>query len=71
MFDERAFRSWGHVLAGACVLSCLFLAIMLMTEEVVGNGARLTRAALVVTVAAFLGYLGTAWIVRREMSSDG
>ena len=56
--------------SGACVLSSLFLAIMVMTEEVVGDGAALTRAALVVTGAAFLGYLGTAWIVRREMASE-
>lgn len=59
------------MLVGACVLSGLFLAIMVMIEEVIGDGARLTRAALVVSVAAFLGYLGTAWIVRREMSSEG
>jgi hypothetical protein len=48
----------------------LFLTIMVMTEEVVGEGARLSRAALVVTAAAFLGYVGTAWIVRREMSAS-
>ncbi|PSQ78868.1 MAG: ABC transporter permease [Bacteroidetes bacterium QH_7_62_13] len=70
MFDGRAFRSWAHVLVGACVLSSLFLTIMVMTEEVVGEGARLSRAALVVTAAAFLGYVGTAWIVRREMSAS-
>jgi len=59
------------VLVGACVVSSLFLAIMVMTEEVAGDGARLSRAALIVAVAAFLGYLGTAWIVRREMFSEG
>jgi uncharacterized membrane protein YqjE len=71
MFDKWAFRTWAHVLVGACVLSGLFLALMLMMEEVVGDGARLTRAVVTVTLAAFLGYLGTAWIIRREMSSDG
>jgi hypothetical protein len=70
MFDKWAFRTWGHVLVGACVLSSLFLALMLMTEEVVGDGARMSRAVVTVTLAAFLGYLGTAWIIRREMSSD-
>ena len=59
------------MLVGACVLSTLFLAIVIMTEEVAGDGAHLSRAALVVAVAAFLGYLGTAWIVRRELFSDG
>jgi hypothetical protein len=71
MFDGRAFRSWGHVLAGACVLSGLFFGVMLMTEEVAGGGARLSRAVIAVTLAAFVGYLGTAWIIRREMSSEG
>jgi hypothetical protein len=71
MFDESAFRTWGHVLVGACVLSSLFLGLMLMTEEVVGGGAHLSRAAVTITIAAFLGYLGTAWIIRREMSSEG
>lgn len=70
MFDGRAFRSWGDVLLGACVLSGLFFGLMLMTEEVVGGGARLSRAVVAVTLAAFVGYLGTAWIIRREMSSD-
>ncbi len=71
MFDARAFRSWGHVLAGACVVSGLFLGIMLMVEEVVGDGARLTRAAITVASAAFMGYLGTAWIIRLDGSAEG
>lgn len=70
MFDEWAFQTWGHVLVGACVMSSLFFGLMLMTEEVVGEGARLSRAVVTVTTASFLGYLGTAWIIRREMSSD-
>jgi len=71
MFDGRAFQSWTHVLVGACVLSGLFFGLMLMTEEVVGGGARLSRAVVAITLAAFVGYLGTAWIIRREMSSEG
>jgi hypothetical protein len=71
MFDGRAFRTWGRVLLGACVVSSLFLGLMLMTEEVVGTGARLSRAVVTVTAAAFLGYLGTAWIIRSgEGASD-
>jgi hypothetical protein len=68
MFDEIAFRTWVHVLVGASVFALLFLVIMLMAEQVAGEGARLTRATLAVSVAAFVGYVGTAWIVRR---SDG
>jgi hypothetical protein len=66
MFNERAFRSWGDVLVGACVVSGLFLSLMLMVEEVVGDGAHLSRAVLTLTAAAFLGYLGTAWIIRHD-----
>jgi general stress protein CsbA len=44
---------------------------MLMVEEVVGRGARLSRAVVTVTAAAFLGYLGTAWIIRLDRPADG
>ena len=71
MFDGRAFRSWGLVFAGACLVSGLFLGIMVMAEEVVGDGARLTRAAIIVALAAFGGYVGTAWIIRLDQSTDG
>jgi len=70
MFNERAFRTWGDVLMGACVVSGLFLGLMLMVEAVVGDGARLSRAALAVASAAFLGYVGTAWIVRLDRPAD-
>jgi len=66
MFNERAFRTWGHVLVGACLVSGLFLSLMLMVEEVVGDGARMSRAVLTLTAAAFFGYLGTAWIIRLD-----
>lgn len=69
MFNERAFRTWAHVLLGACVVSTLFLALMVMAEAVVGEGPRLSRAAVTVSAAAFVGYIGTAWIVRLESAS--
>lgn len=70
MFDERAFQTWGDVLIGASVVSGLFLVVMLMVEEVVGPGMRPSRAVITVTVAAFVGYLGTAWIIRFESSAE-
>lgn len=48
----------------------LFLVIMLMVEEVVGTGMRPSRAVITMTVAAFAGYLGTAWIIRLEHSAE-
>ncbi len=66
MFDGRAFRTWTHVIAGACVLSVLFLGIMVMAEEVIGDGARVTQAGLTMSAAAFLGYIGVAWLIRLD-----
>ncbi|MFO8098571.1 MAG: ABC transporter permease [Salinibacter sp.] len=69
MFNERAFRTWSHVLVGACGFAFLFLGLMVMAEGVLGDRPRLSRAALTLSVAAFVGYIGTAWIVRREAAS--
>jgi hypothetical protein len=66
MFDARAFRTWTHVIAGACGLAVFFLGIMVMAEEVIGSGARVTRAGLTMSAAAFLGYVGVAWLIRVE-----
>lgn len=66
MFDGRAFRTWTHVLVGACSLSILFLGIMVMAEEVIGDGARVTRVGLMMSAAAFVGYLGVAWLIRLD-----
>ena len=64
MFGGRAFRTWTHVLAGACGIAVLFLGVMVMAEEVIGDGARVTRAGLMISAAAFLGYVGVAGIIR-------
>ena len=66
MFDGRAFRTWTHILAGACVLSLLFFGIMVMAEEVIGDGARVTRAALAMSAAAFVGYFAVSLLVRLD-----
>lgn len=65
LLNERAFQTWGNILMGASVVAGLFLVIMLMVEEVVGVGMHPSRAVVTMTVAAFVGYLGTAWIIRR------
>lgn len=69
MFGGRAFRSWVHIVAGACTISVLFLGVMVLAEEVIGDGARVTRAGLVMSAAAFLGYVGVAWLIRRDDAS--
>lgn len=66
MFDGRAFRTWTHVLVGACGLASLFLGVMVMAEEVIGDGARVTQAGLRMCAAAFVGYIAVAWLIRRD-----
>jgi hypothetical protein len=66
MFGGRAFRTWEHVVLGACSISILFLGVMVLAEEVVGDGARVTRAGLIMSAAAFLGYIGVAWVIRLD-----
>jgi len=66
MFDGRAFRTWTRVLAGACAVALLFFGVMVMAEEVIGDGARVTRAGLKMSAAAFVGYVGVAWLIRLD-----
>lgn len=66
MFDGRAFHTWGRIVLGACGFAILFLGVMVLGEEVVGEGARVSRAAVTISAAAFVGYVGTAWIIRRD-----
>ena len=39
---------------------------MVMAEEVIGKGARVTRAGLTMSAAAFVGYIGVAWLIRLD-----
>lgn len=71
MFDGRAFRTWVHVVVGAGVFSVLFLGIMVMAEQLIGERPRVTRAAVVISVAAFLGYVWVAWIIRLDEARSG
>ena len=66
MFGGRAFRTWHHVLVGACGISVLFFGVMVMAEAVIGDGARVTRAGLTMSAAAFIGYIGVAWLIRLD-----
>jgi hypothetical protein len=70
MFDERAFRTWAHVVLGATIFSGAFFSVMVLARPVVGSDPTFHRATLVISVAAFVGYVGTAWIVRRSPSEE-
>lgn len=64
MFDGRAFRSWPHIFVGAMVFAGLFMTLTMMSELVFGGRFYMSRAAAGIGMAAFLGYVGTAWLVR-------
>jgi uncharacterized membrane protein len=67
MFDRSAFRTWPLVFAGATVFAILFVVLMLLVEQVLGDGAAYTRAVVGIGGAAFVGYVGTAWIIRLDL----
>jgi hypothetical protein len=41
---------------------------MVMAEEVIGDGARVTRPGLTMSAAAFIGYVGVAWLIRLDVA---
>ena len=64
MFDGRAFRTWPHILLGATVFAGLFMILALMTELVFEGRFALSRTVTGLGIGAFIGYVGTAWLVR-------
>lgn len=67
MFDGSAFRTWPLVFAGATIFAIAFVVLMLLFEHVAGDGAHPTRAVVGIGGAAFIGYIGTAWIIRLDL----
>lgn len=67
MFDSSAFRTWPLVFAGATIFAIAFIVLMLLVEHVLGEGAQPTRAVVGIGGAAFVGYIGTAWIIRLDL----
>ena len=70
MFNLRAFQSWPLIIIGAATISTLFMVIMLMAEQMFEGRMRMTRAVVGIGVAAFLGYVATALLVRRQQPSS-
>jgi hypothetical protein len=64
MFDNRAFRSWPLILAGALGFGMLFALVMLLADALFEGGFRLSRRVLLFGGGAFAGYVGAAWLVR-------
>lgn len=68
MFDERAFRTWPHILLGAMAFAGLFVMLALMIELVFEGRFYLSRTVTGLGGGAFVGYVATAWLVRPGRS---
>ncbi len=71
MFDDRAFHSWPLILGGAALFAALFALLALMTEFLFEGSFRVTVAVVGFGVAAFVGYVGTAMILRQGRPPSG
>lgn len=65
MFGEEAFRTWPVVMAGALCFAALFALVALLVEVLFEGHFRVTRTVVGFGVAAFVGYVGTALLLRR------
>ena len=66
MFGRQAFDSWLFVVFSAACFGLLFGVAALMGEALFDGNVRLTRAVVGLGIGAFLGYLGVAFLVRRD-----
>lgn len=64
MFGEQAFRTWPHVLLGALWFAGLFGLAALMADRLFNGNFEPTRRVWALAVAAFIGYIGTAMLIR-------
>ena len=71
MFDDQAFQSWPLIFVGASVFAGLFAFLALMTEVIFEGTPEVTRSVVGFGVLAFVGYVGTAALVRRHPRSGG
>jgi hypothetical protein len=69
MFDDRAFRSWVLILAGALGFASLFASVGLMVELLFEGAFRVTWNVVGLGAAAFIGYIGIGALHRREAAS--
>ncbi len=71
MFDDQAFATWPLILGGATLFALLFTLLALMTELLFEGAFRVTPSVVGFGVTAFIGYVGTAAILRRSPHDDG
>ncbi|MDX1546243.1 MAG: hypothetical protein R3247_04610 [Rhodothermales bacterium] len=71
MFDDQAFRTWPLILLGAAVFAGCFALLALMTEWLFEGVLTVTSSVVGFGVTAFVGYVGTAMILRDGRPRSG
>lgn len=69
MLEDDVIFAWPGALIVAICLGCLFTLLVVLGEAALGEAMRLTREAVGLGLAAFIGYLVVVLIVRRERPS--
>jgi len=66
MFGDQAFHTWSIILVGAAMFAALFVLLAMMMELVFEGEFRMTAGVMGFGMVAFVGYLGTAMVLKRS-----
>ncbi len=66
MFGNHAFQSWAVILVGAVMFAMLFMIVGMMTELLFEGAFQMTPGVMGFGLAAFVGYVGAAVLLRRD-----
>ena len=66
MFGNHAFQSWAVILVGAVMFAMLFMILAMMTELLFEGAFQMTLGVMGFGLAAFVGYVGAAVLLRRD-----
>ncbi len=66
MFGDQAFHTWSIILVGAAMFAALFVLLAMMMELVFEGEFQMTPGVVGFGVVAFVGYIGTAMILKRS-----
>ncbi|WP_456430003.1 hypothetical protein [Rhodocaloribacter sp.] len=65
MFDDRAFRTWPLIFAGALMFGALFGFAAVLADLLFDGVLHVTPHTAAFALLAFAGYVGVAAIIRR------
>lgn len=66
MFGDQAFHTWSVILVGGVLFAALFVLLALMMELVFEGEFQMTPGVIGFGLVAFVGYIGTATILKRS-----